>query len=90
MYRGLPVRGLKWHPRNHHILFAAACDGGIYALDTNSLSCTKVAQGIYNNKLFKYHCFITQPLGYAADVEICICWCSSFHKCSRMGFLWCT
>ena len=47
-YGGYPVTSLQWHPYDHHILFAATCQGNVYALDTKTHSCTTVVKGTYN------------------------------------------
>lgn len=45
-YGGYPVTSLKWHPYEYHILYAATCQGNVYALDTKELTCKTVASGI--------------------------------------------
>ncbi|KAF6029641.1 hypothetical protein EB796_012050 [Bugula neritina] len=41
-YGGFPVKSLRWHPYDHHILYGATCNGMIYALNVKSHTCTAV------------------------------------------------
>jgi len=45
-YGGFPVKSLRWHPYDHHILYGATCNGMIYALNVKSHTCTAVVSGM--------------------------------------------